>query len=54
MKGGGKQLLSDQTEVNTDTEVVPTNLIDNEIRNLRREVSELNVLIQKLINSSKN
>ena len=54
MKGGGKQLLSLQSEENTDTEVVPTNLIDNEIRNLRREVSELKVLIQKLINSSKN
>ena len=29
MKGGGKQLLSLQSEENTDTEVVPTNLIDN-------------------------
>ena len=54
MKGGGKQLLSLPSEVNTDTEVVPTNLIDKEIRDLRREVSELKVLIQKLINFSKN
>ena len=54
MKGGGKQLLSLQSEENTDTEVVQTNLIDNEIWDLRREVSELKVLIQKLINSSKN
>ena len=29
-EGGGKQLLSLQSEENTDTEVVPTNLIDNE------------------------
>ena len=34
MKGGGKQLLSDQTEVNTDTEVVPTNMI-NKDRDMR-------------------
>ena len=54
MKGGGKQLLSDQTEVNTDTEVVPTNLINKEIVDLRKEVDELKVLIQKLIKLSKN
>ena len=30
------------------------NLIDKDIRELRREVSELKVLIQKLINFSKN
>ena len=59
MKGGGKQLLSLQSEVNTDTdtdtdtEVVPTNSTDNEIRDLRREVNELKVLIQKLVNLSK-
>ena len=54
MKGGGKQLLSDQTEVNADTEVVPTNLINKEIVDLRKEVDELKVLIQKLIKLSKN
>ena len=54
MKGGGKQLLSDQTEVTADTEVIPKNLINREIVYLRKEVDELKVLIQKLIKLSKN
>ena len=39
MKGGGKQLLSLQTEVNTDTEVVPTNLIDKEMEIIKAEIT---------------
>ena len=52
MKGGGQQLLDIKTKANSDPEVVQTDTT-KEVRNLRKEVSELKSLIGQLIDLSK-
>ena len=53
MKGGGQQLLDIKTKAKLDPEVVQTDTTTKEVRDLRKEVSELKSLIGQLIDLSK-
>ena len=53
MKGGGQQLLDIKTKAKSDPEVVQTDTTTKEVRDLRKEVSELKSLIGQLIDLSK-
>ena len=53
MKGGGQQLLDIKTKTKSDPEVVQTDTTTKEVRDLRKEVSELKSLIGQLIDLSK-
>ena len=49
MKGGGKHLLDGKVELSSNLEVSQWDLISGEVRDLRKEVSELKEMIKLLI-----
>ena len=49
MKGGGKHLLDGQVELSSNLEASQSDLIAGEVRDLRKEVSELKEMIKLLI-----
>ena len=53
MKGGGQQLLDIKTKAKSNLEVVQKDTTTKEVRDLRKEVSELKSLIGQLIDLSK-
>jgi hypothetical protein len=53
MEGGGQQLLDIKTKAKSNLEVVQTDTTTKEVRDLRKEVSQLKSLIGQLIDLSK-
>ena len=49
MKGGGKHLLGEKVELSSNLRDSQKDLITDEIRDLRKEVSELKEMIKLLI-----
>ena len=49
MKGGGKHLLNGKVELSSNLRGSQTDLITEEVRDLRKEVSDLKEMIKLLI-----